>query len=93
MDQHENHGNPAVEFVYLNNNDETRFHAHWTDTLQELWDRAYDELGESRRDGDEIECQSGESLMQYLGSSLEELRDRHLCAGHKFQIKCETGGA
>lgn len=89
-----NGGNPVVEFLYLNTNAEKKFHAGWNDSLAEVWEQAYKELGEARRERDEIESQNdGASLMSYLDLTLEQLREKHICQNRKFQIKCETGGA
>jgi hypothetical protein len=84
---------PAVEVLYLNSNEEAKFHASWDTTLQQVWDRGYTELGESRREGDEIQCQEGASLMSYLSLTLEQLRERHICPDRKFAIRSATGGA
>ena len=93
---HKDHGQagPLVEFLYLKNNDEVSFKVSWNDTLAAVWTQAYVELKEERLAKDELECQkSGDSLKNYLSLSLSELRDRHICADRKFQIKSETGGA
>ena len=87
------HGGPEVFFDDLNTNRDVHFHAEWTDTLQKLWDTAYMELKEARRDRDQLECQSGRSLMTVLNLTLEQFRDQHICEGFKFQIKGDTGGA
>lgn len=87
------HGAPVVEVVYLNSNEETRFHAAWEDTLAMVWDEAYRKLEESRRQGDELQCQDGASLMPYLTLTLAQLRERRICPGRKFAIRSETGGA
>jgi hypothetical protein len=86
-------GGPAVEVVYLNTNEEVKFHASWDDTLAQVWDEAYRKLEETRREGDEFQCQDGVSLMQYLNLTLAELRERHICQNRKFAIRSETGGA
>ena len=88
---HEN--GPAVEVVYLNTNEEAKFHASWNDTLHMVWDMAYTALGETPRDGDEIQCQDGSSLMSYLSLTLAQLRDQHICENRKFEIRSATGGA
>jgi len=88
---HEN--GPAVEVLYLNTNEEAKFHASWNGTLQQVWDEAYTKLGETRHEGDEIQCQDGASLMGYLSLTLAELRDRHICQNRKFAIRSATGGA
>jgi hypothetical protein len=84
---------PAVEVIYLNTNEEAKFHAGWDDTLQQVWDRAYAELGETRRDGDELQCQDGGSLMGQLTLTLAQLRDQHVCPSRKYAIRSATGGA
>ena len=86
-------GNPIVEFLYLNTNAEVKLHAQWSEKLSLIWDHAYNELKEARKPNDLLECQNGESLMANLDLTLEQLRDRHLCQGRKFQIRSETGGA
>src|SRR5712692_9792044 len=84
-----------VEFVYLNTNAETKFHASREEKLGEVWNRAYDKdhLNEAKKPTDKLECQSGESLMEYLSLTLEQLRERKICPDRKFQIRSETGGA
>ena len=84
---------PVVEVVYLNSNEETKFHASWHNTLQHVWDEAYKKLGETRREGDEFQCQDGGSLMGHLTLTLEQLRDRHICKEREFAIRSATGGA
>lgn len=90
---HESHGQPGVEFVYLNTNAEIKFHAKWDDKLSLVWDKAYGELKETRRPNDQLECQTGESLMTHLDLTLQDLRERNICKARKFQIRSETGGA
>lgn len=89
----DNDKGPVVEVLYLNSNEEAKFHAPWENTLQQVWDRAYTELGETRRDGDEIQCQEGASLMAYVSLTLAQLRDRHICPDRRYAIRSATGGA
>ncbi len=84
---------PVVEVLYLNSNEETKFHASWRDTLQHVWDEAYKKLGETRREGDEFQCEDGGSLMAHLSLTLEEARERHICKEREFAIRSATGGA
>lgn len=84
---------PEVEVVYLNTNEEAKFHAAWENSLQHVWDRAYVELGETRREGDEFQCQDGHSLMSDLHLTLAELREKHICQDRKYAIRSATGGA
>jgi hypothetical protein len=86
-------GGPIVEVEDLHTNDSKSFHAKWTDTVQQVWDQAYKELGEARRETDVFECKDGQSLMGVLTLTLEQLRERHTCQNRKFQIRGGTGGA
>ncbi len=91
--EHENQGNPVVHVLYLKTNDEKTFHVHWNNTLQQIWDQAYTELGEAKQAGDTLECQDGTKLGPYLGQTLEQLRDQKICVDRKFQIRGPAGGA
>jgi hypothetical protein len=84
---------PLVEVEDLHTNEEVHFHVKWTDTIQQIWDKAYKELGETRKDTDVFECKDGQSLAGSLSLTLEQLRDKHVCVGLKFQIRGGTGGA
>lgn len=84
---------PLVHVVDLNTNADVSFRARWSDTLQQVWDQAYRELGESRRENDVLECEDGTSLMANLGSTLEQLREQNICTDRRFQIRGNTGGA
>jgi hypothetical protein len=91
MSEHDN--GAVIEVLYLNSNEEARFHVSWDDTLQRVWDLSYAQLGEKRREGDEIQCQDGASLMGYLSLTLVQLRERHICPDRKYSIRSATGGA
>lgn len=91
--EQQDHGNPSVEFVYLNSNAEVKFHTNWNDKLLDVWNVAYDKLKEAKKPTDQLECQTGESLMAHLQLTLQELRERKICQARKFQIRSETGGA
>lgn len=93
MDQDDPVGEPEVEVTDLNTNRKVKFHAKWSDSLQHVWDQAYIELKEKRRQRDELECADGKPLTQFLAQTLEQLRKQHICPGRKYQIKGETGGA
>jgi hypothetical protein len=86
-------GGAIVEVVYLNTNEEVKFHAAWEDTLAQVWEEAYRRLEETRREGDEFQCQEGTSLMQFITLTLAQLREKHICQDRKFAIRSETGGA
>jgi len=89
----EDQGNPKVEVLYLNTNAEVSFHSSWGTTLRDIWAKAYVELKEAKRDNDRFECQTGQSLMNSLDKTLEQLRAEHTCQNRKYQIRSETGGA
>lgn len=91
--QEGNGSNPVVEVLDLNTNREVKFHVSWTMTLQQVWDKAYEELKEGRRERDQLECRDGHSLSTYLSQTLEQLRQQHICPARKYQIRGETGGA
>jgi hypothetical protein len=82
-----------VDFLYLKTNEEKKFHVQWNNTLQQVWDQAYTELGEAKQNGDTLECQNGTKLAPYLGQTLEQLRDQKICVDRKFQIRGPAGGA
>lgn len=90
--QNEGQG-PIVEVTNLNTNETVKFHVKWEDTLNQVWDEAYDELKETRNPGDQLLCEGGESLMGYLNSTLAQLRDQKVCQNRKYQIRRPTGGA
>ena len=50
-------GGPAVEVVYLNTNEDVKFHASWDETVTQVWEEGYRRLEEIRREGDEFQCQ------------------------------------
>jgi hypothetical protein len=82
-----------VHVTYLNTNEEVRFRVGTEETLAAVWDRAYSELGEARRDGDQLQCADGTSLMGDLDRTMAEVRDQQLCPGRRLEIRSETGGA
>jgi hypothetical protein len=86
-------GQPVVEFLYLKTNDDAKFHVSWSAKLGEVWDLAYAELKEAKLATDQLECQSGATLMDQLQLTMADLRDKKVCQGRKFQIRSETGGA
>jgi hypothetical protein len=86
-------GGPVVEVDDLHTNEDAKFHAKWSDTIQQIWDRAYEELGEARKETDVFECKDGHSLMRSLHLTLEQLREQRVCQNRKFQIRGGTGGA
>jgi hypothetical protein len=81
-----------VAFLDLNTNETARFAVPGDVTLQQAWDMAYDELGETRRENDELESRSGQSLTGDLDKTIRYVRE-HVVSDLKFQIHGEQGGA
>lgn len=84
---------PLVEVSNLNTNDFVKFFANWDETLQKVWTTAYAKLKETPKQGDELLCEGGASLMAYLGLTLAALREKKICPHRKYQIRRPTGGA
>jgi hypothetical protein len=89
----DDHGNPEVEVLYLKSSDDAKFHVSWSDTLQTIWDLAYEKLTEKKHPEDRFECQDGTVLTPHLGLTLEQARDQKICQDRKFQIRGPAGGA
>jgi hypothetical protein len=81
-----------VAFLDLNTNETARFAVPGDVTLQRAWDMAYDELGETRRENDELESRSGQSLTGDLDRTIRYVRE-HVVPDLRFQIHGEQGGA
>jgi hypothetical protein len=67
-------------------------------TLEETWAEAYRKLDERRREGDTLQCAGaaeGRSLMDDLGLTLREVRQRRICddEAFRYEIKGPSGGA
>jgi hypothetical protein len=92
-EEKQGHKQVQVHISYLNTNEEVRFRVGLEETLAAVWDRAYAELGETRRDGDQLQCADGTSLMGALDHTLAQLQEQHVCPGRRFEIRSETGGA
>jgi hypothetical protein len=86
-------GHPQVRVKYLNSNEVANFGASWTDTIDEVWTRAYGELEEQRKENDKFETDDGRPLDSVLGYTLEQARDEKVSVNRHFAIRSETGGA
>jgi hypothetical protein len=87
------HGGQAVTFEHVNSLKEVTIHAQKNETLNELWNKAYSELDEPRRDGDRLQTDAGKDVMPYLALTLHQLREEAGINTHKFEIVGPTGGA
>lgn len=81
-----------VEVLDLNTNDVARFAVPKDVTLGRVWEMAYDELGETRREGDVLETRDGRQLTTDLEKTIADIR-KHVEPDLKFQIHGEQGGA
>jgi len=91
---HDDDRGPRVEVLYVNSLKEVAFHAEWNDTFAEVWERAYRELKEKRKEGDKFQCRDGSvDLTPHLQLTLRQARERGICAKRHFQIAGPTGGA
>lgn len=86
-------GAPQVRVKYLNTNESAKVEATWTDTLNEVWTKAYEALDEQRKDVDQFETDKGDPLASFLDHTLEQVRDQKISVNLHFAIRSETGGA
>jgi hypothetical protein len=84
---------PEVEVENLKTNAVQKFHMPWESTLEQVWNKAYELLGEGRGAADQFQCADGKDLMGSLNKTLEQLREGKVCQNRHFQIRGPTGGA
>ncbi len=85
---------PEVRITDLHTLHEAKFHASWDSTLQQVWDQAYQELGETKRPNDQLQCmKGGVDMTPYLSLTLRQLQEQHVCPDRHFQIHGASGGA
>lgn len=85
-----------VEVLNLKTNREVKFDVPWTYTLQQVWKASYGEFDPPEQPGqqDKFQCEkAGADLTPYLGLTLREAHERHICVNRKYQIVGGTGGA
>lgn len=85
-----------VSFRHLAEHEKAKFDVDGSLTLQQVWDQAYVELEIARGERDVLQAPGKHdnpiSLMEHLGLTLDEARDRELC-DREFEIAARTGGA
>lgn len=85
-----------VHFADLIEREKVVFKVRVEQSLQEIWDRAYEKLKVEKRPRDILQAihagRPPTSLMDYLGLSLAEAQRRELCEV-RFEIATGTGGA
>jgi hypothetical protein len=85
----------TVHVIHVNEVEKASFKEKLTATLQQVWDKSYVELKIARKPKDVFQT-AGEhpkSLMNYLGLTLEQARERRVIEDFCFGIVSETGGA
>ena len=95
FDDNDNAG-PAgvrVTVTYVNTSETKEFRMPRTATLREVFDKAYDVLGEKPAPGDQFSCKGGKDLTPYLNLTLEEAHRQGICPNRHYQIVGQTGGA
>ena len=81
-----------VSVLYVPTSRSVKFKIDKNDTLQQFFDKAYAELGESKRTGDQYFCQNGINLTNELSRTVESAISG-LCKGTNFEIRNQSGGA
>jgi hypothetical protein len=81
-----------VLVLYVPTSRSVKFTIDKNATLQQLFDKAYTDLGESKRPGDQYFCQNGVILTNELSRTVEAAISG-LCKGTNFEIRNQSGGA
>ncbi len=66
---------------------DAEFNVPWSTTLGELFDQARSRLGLANGDDYEFSCADGVTMMNKLGRTLQEFRDRRICPKREFAIR------
>lgn len=92
-----------VTVFYTGTAEDKNFKAEEDDTLEQVIEKAYRKLGETRRTGDQFFCHAAprHDLMPYLGTTLKMMAKQNVCVREKgrnklefeFDIDTDTGGA
>ena len=87
-----------VEVKSLVTGERVKFAMPRTASLDETWEEAYAKLGETKREGDTLQCaapEEGKSLMSDLGLTLKQARHQRVCGSEAchYEIKGPSGGA
>jgi len=84
-----------VHVIHVNEVEKATFREKLTATLQQVWNKSYDELKIQRRPKDVFQTadEHPKSLMNDLQLTLAEARERHVIKDFCFGIASETGGA
>jgi len=64
----------------------------WSTTVGELLEQARSQLGLDGSGDYELSCADGVTMMNKLGRTLQELRDRRICPTRRFEVKAGRDG-
>jgi hypothetical protein len=59
----------------------------WSATVGELFEQARSQLGLAGSGDYELSCADGVTMMNKLGRTLQELRDRRICPTRRFEVR------
>lgn len=88
-----NEGRVRVTVTYINTSETEDFRMPRSASLNQVFEKAYEVLGETRRPDDKFFCKGGLDLSPYLSLTLDELHRRKICRKRHYEIASETGGA
>ena len=89
------HDHVEVHVVHVNEVEKASFKQKVTATLQQVWEKSYDELKIPREPKDIFQTggEHPKSLMNDLALTLEQAKERKVIENYHFGIASETGGA
>jgi len=64
----------------------------WSTTVGELFEQARSQLGLDGSSDYEFSCADGVTMMNKLGRTLQELRDRRICPTRRFAVGAGRNG-
>jgi len=84
-----------VHVIHVNEVEKASFKEPIDATLQQVWDKSYEELKIARQPKDIFQTggEHPKSLMSYLGLTLAQAREQKIITDFHFGIASETGGA
>lgn len=85
----------TVHVVHVNEAERVSFKVKITATLQQVWDKAYEEFNIPRGSNDIFQTGGNhpKSLMENLSLTLDQAKDQKVIENYQFGIASETGGA
>ena len=82
----------CVEFTHVATGRESKpFQVSEKELFADVVEKAYEKLGETKKDGDHVYTKAGDNLDDQLNKDLRGIIDK--CHDGLFEIRSETGGA